>query len=203
VTGLVAMLAAVLGFGSCALTGVREEPRPAECGATAVEVDFRVDVDGDGRTDTVAHDATEPFHLLVCFATGKVVVANDKHRPTQPLYAVDVDHDGAFELFPGYVSSYATYYMVLRWDGRVFRDIVHLQDNAPGVEPNVTFGCEPPNRVVQVGVNWPALEATVTTHSFAGGHDTKTERTVNVPRDADHATYAQSLVTPCDRLPKT
>ena len=206
-TGLAAMLAALLGFGSCAMAGVREVPRPAPagapvaCGETPVAVDFQVDVDGDGRTDTVAH--RDPYDLVVCFATGRVVVASDKHRATEPLFAVDVDSDGASELFLGGVSSYATHYYVLRWDGRVFRDIAQLFDNAPGVQPTVTFGCERPNRLVQVSVSWSAYVATVTTHSFARGHDTKTERRLNVPRDADRATYATSLVTPCVRFPKT
>jgi len=204
-TGLAALLAALFGFGSCAMTGVREEPKPpapSACGATPVAVDFEVDVDGDGRGDTVAHgdESADPSGVVVCFATGRVVVANDNHRATEPFFASDVDSDGAYELFLGSVSSFATHYLVLRWDGRVFRDVLQLSDNAPGTQPTETFGCGTPNRVVAVSVWWERRTATLTTHTLVGGHDSKTTLTVNVPRDADRATYAQSLVRPCKKI---
>jgi hypothetical protein len=205
VNTLLALLAALLGFGSCAMP--MRDGDVTGCALEGPADPVRADVDGDGREDLVLH------HLVAGRPTVEVCVSGDGLR-TAPGYGranlffvVDVDGDGASEVLAGEDTGMAQTAVVLRWDGSGLAPVGVTVRNGtrPGdSEPRYLFGCAP-GALVQADVDWARRTGVLTTYTIGDSGVSTSRRDLRVPAGATRETYLPTIVTPCrmdGRTPK-
>lgn len=83
------------------------------------------DVDGDGRTDAVAHDF-DSQQLHVCLASGRREVL--PQRGGDLVYTADADDDGASEVFVGGTSVSASFVRIATWHDDDLVEVVTADD---------------------------------------------------------------------------
>jgi hypothetical protein len=207
VRGLLALIAALFGFGTCA--PVHHEVTPVEFvpavkDVRSGEARLNADVDGDGRMDTVFHGYRDDGAVVgVCFANGGYAEAPGVGM-SESLMVLDVDGDGAEEVLPGGTSSDGGGYDVLRHrNGRLERLDLTLEfghHDPAYMGHRHAWGCEGPGRLLQVEVDWAKRVVTYTHYRVAGSSVTHTTETKPLPSDVgDRFEYPSTLVTECGR----
>jgi hypothetical protein len=199
-TTLVALLAALLGFGSCATMAPRNDVKQLVEGGTCPGA-MDADVDGDGRADRVVHRLVDarPF-LEVCFADGSYVQM-ESHGSANALLLADLDHDGTTEVLAGDDKGWGQTFALYAWDGNSLHDTGIVLKNgkaAPGDEtPRFLFGCDAPNHVRQYDFDWQHRAVNVTSYTLRGGAVSTAFSFEPMPEGAKHGTYEPTRVHQC------
>lgn len=196
---LAALLAALFGFGSCAAFDRERSPGSSALGCEPLGPVVDADVDGDGTLDTVSHAVVDGRPEVHACVRGRDAVGPGVGMANALMFT-DVDGDGAEEVFAGHQTELGQTWSVLRWDGRSLAPVGLTLRNGRGEQgskPRLAWGCERPNRIVQLDVDWGDRTVTRTVATFEKDRVTRVVETEPLPPEAKDQYWFSTVTTQC------